>query len=129
MLFCSISNDCQQTYVLVLLLLNGGANPNTKDFETNETPLISTKCKDISSLLIDAGADVNAKTLDGTTNLMEKVSGFWHLYSLDIIKLLIKAGADLNAKDNNGNTPLSIAKPQGNFGVVQLLLNAGATED
>ena len=57
---------------------------------------------------IDAGADVNAKDIDGGTALMCVVA----LGRLNVVKELIKAGADVNAKDNNGKSALDYAKEE-----------------
>jgi len=85
---------------------------------------------------IDAGADVNAKDIDGGTALMhvaefkypiDIVDAFIKANNtnnrtalrranesrrLDIAKELIKAGADVNAKDNNGKSALDYAKEE-----------------
>jgi len=53
----------------------------------------------LAKLLIEKGADVNAKDNKGKTPLM-------HAIGVDFVKLLIEKGADVNAKDNNGKTPL-----------------------
>ncbi len=55
--------------------------------------------------LVDAGADVNARTASGRTPIM--------LQSPDVAEALIAAGADLNARDNGGSTPLALALASG----------------
>lgn len=47
---------------------------------------------------------------------------------LSKVKMLLEAGTDINAVDNMGNTALSLAKKAGYTEIVQLLLDAGATE-
>ena len=54
---------------------------------------------------IAAGADVNAKHMNGTTPLYVAALGGHK----EIAELLIEKGADLNAKDNDGGTPLDWA--------------------
>jgi ankyrin repeat protein len=46
------------------------------------------------------------------------------------VELLINAGADVNAKDKENDewTPLYFARLNGSSTIVDLLLNAGATE-
>jgi len=57
---------------------------------------------DIVKLLIDAGADINAKDNDDITALLWACSGGY----LEIVKLLLEAGADPNIQDNEGYTAL-----------------------
>ena len=52
-----------------------------------------------------AGADVNAKNVDGWTPLHEAAFGG----RKEIVELLISNGADVNAKGESGRTPLDLA--------------------
>jgi Ankyrin repeats (3 copies) len=63
---------------------------------------------DVISLLLKAGANVNAKQRDGTTPLMDAVASL----NLTNIKLLLSSGADVNQKDNMGWTAYSLAQRQ-----------------
>lgn len=56
-------------------------------------------------LLINHGANVNAKDGDGMTPMYWAVEHF----RIDAIRLLIKYGADVNTTDNIGWTPLEVA--------------------
>ena len=75
-----------------------------------------------AKMLIEAGADVNAKNSSEQTAL--------HLAALrghtEIAKMLIEAGADLNAKDNNGWTVLRSAAYNARTETVKMLIEAGA---
>jgi len=57
----------------------------------------------IVSLLIEIGADVNAKKENGTTPLMIAAA---YNNNPEIISILLKAGADAKAKDNRGRVAL-----------------------
>jgi ankyrin repeat protein len=76
---------------------------------------------DAVQLLLDAGADVNAKNALGYTALM------WSVTEPAKAGLLIAHGADVNAKSRTGRTALIIAAMQnGSDTVVQTLLAKGA---
>ena len=63
---------------------------------------------DAVKLLIDAGADVNAREddEDGKTPLLAACC----CYNPDIVRALIEAGADVNAKDEFGRTALDMTR-------------------
>ena len=80
---------------------------------------------DIVKLLIESGADVNAKDYDGDTAL--RIAALHN--KKDIAELLIEAGADLNVKNNAGRTALRAAAGEGNRDITELLIKAGADMD
>ncbi|ACB51840.1 hypothetical protein cce_2492 [Crocosphaera subtropica ATCC 51142] len=125
-LFFAVTNN---NYSIVRMLLQTGANPNLGDEDANETPLMRAINSEICSLLINAGANVDAKSLDGKSVLIMNLIMFGHQNNLDVIKLLIQAGANVNTKDNNGNTALSLAIEAENTEIIKLLKDAGAKED
>jgi ankyrin repeat protein len=75
----------------------------------------------IVELMLDAGADVNAKTKDGTTALLAAT----YKQKWDLSKYLIQKGADVNARLDVGS-PLLFAAAAGDLGTVKLLVEKGA---
>lgn len=98
---------------VVLLLLTKGANPNiAANNPFKVTPLHSacaTSNYEVADILIQNGADVNAKQMQGVTPLHSAA----HNGQTKLAKLLIDRGADINAKMDDGQTSLSMAKEAG----------------
>jgi len=78
---------------------------------------------DILKVLIDAGADVNARNEFGVTPIMYAAVRY---DSQEAIPLLVRAGADVNAADRDGRTALMFAAVDGREDLVRALLDAGA---
>jgi ankyrin repeat protein len=72
--------------------------------------------------VVNEGADVNAKTNDGSTALMLAA----RLNKKDLVELLLSRGADVNAVDQQGNTALINAVIKGQGEVVCPLIRNGA---
>lgn len=109
----------------VKLLLRHGADPNRGRDESLETPLHHalaragdtdrTDRRELIQLLIDHGADVNAKTKPGIGSF-----NLWAIRtrretplhraaawgSIEVIRFLLKAGADPTIQDVNGDSPV-----------------------
>ena len=67
---------------------------------------------DIVKLLIDHGANVNAKSSVGNTALTYACCGGYE----DVVKILLDAGADVEHQNENGHTPLMEAASCGHVG-------------
>jgi serine/threonine-protein phosphatase 6 regulatory ankyrin repeat subunit B len=76
---------------------------------------------DIVKLLLDNGADMNAKDEKGNTALFH-ASGRGHA---EIVEMLLDNEADMNAKDKNGQTALIEASEKGHAEIVVMLLEKG----
>jgi ankyrin repeat protein len=114
---------------LCQFLLEQGAEVNAADAQTGETALHAALASTMAAaqgrvvqLLLQAGADVSARTLDGapTGSLMRdartraetplhRAAAF---AEADTLELLLAAGADREARDAGGDTPLAWASWQ-----------------
>ena len=83
--------------------------------------------KEIIALLINAEADLNLRSYNGSTALMFALSRDGE-DSHTIVEMLLQAGADVNIRDSNYRTALTIACKY-NPETVQILLDAGAEVD
>ncbi len=110
------------------LLIENGANIKSRD-KNRWTALHwatwGNKKKEIISLLVKKGADVNAKNKYGNTPL-QLVLPFRKRKK---IALLLKKGADVNAKNKYGNTPLQLVLPFRKRKKIALLLKKGADQE
>jgi len=123
-------------------LINNGAEVNALLDKTNETPLHNALAKAgrpyyfyVVKLLVDKGADVNAKTISGLEtgafmrDVRTKAETPLHRAAAyadeKTISYLIEHGADKTIKDANGNSPLSWASEHLRPGAILSLLSYG----
>jgi ankyrin repeat protein len=95
----------QQNRNGVLTLLRLGAEPNYRDWMDGYTALMlasSTFDAEIIKMMVEAGADLNARDIYGRTPLHYALSS-----GAENVRALIEMGADVNAQDDNGHTPLT----------------------
>jgi hypothetical protein len=112
----------------VHLFLLAGFSADTRD--EKGTPLLClaarTGGKDLVTILLEAGAEVNALSPDrGGSALIDCALGKYH----DIAALLLKAGADVNVKSRDGQSALIISVGLSDEPFVEMLLRAGANVD
>ena len=110
---------------LVELLLKFGAKINEKTGSFELSPLhvaAIVGCKQICQLLIDCGADVNAKDKHDCTPL------HWAARAghKDVVEILLDCGADVNALNISRSSALFGAVQSDRVNVVKLLLSSGA---
>ena len=104
---------------------NGSDLENRNDFHQNTVlmrAILKKREEGISKLLIESGADINARNLYEDTplivSILKKREG--------ISKLLIESGADIHARNEGGYTPLMLAAQKKQVETVKLLLAYGA---
>ena len=108
----------------ILDLLKKGLDVNARDDQDGRTILMHATWFghiDVMRILIDKGADVNAKNKNGATALILAADKG----NAEIVSFLIDKGADFNAKDKNG-TALILAADKGNAEIVSFLIDKGA---
>ena len=109
----------------MLFLYNADVNVRDSYGFTALMRAVSEKNLDIVKILLEAGADVNAKNSNGSTALIGARSD-------NIVKLLIEAGAEIDAQDSEGKTALmrvSNEIPIDPMNKTKVLLEAGADVD
>jgi uncharacterized protein len=106
---------------------------------TGATPLLLAAkgaYPDMMQLLLEHGADLRAKTAEGTTALMlaagvaifnEGDDAGTEAETLRAVTLLVERGAEVNEIDANGETAMHGAAYRGHNSVVQYLADKGAT--
>lgn len=119
---------CKEDREIVKALIAKKANVNIVNKYENRTPLHIAVDASIISLLIQAGANVNAQDINDKTPLHHKV----HMGHFNAVKILLANKADVNIKNKNGYTPLYNAATSSCIArdrrheMIDLLLNAGA---
>jgi ankyrin repeat protein len=112
-------------------LLADGANPDIRDVNGWSGLLICARDGwaehlEIIKILLDAGADVNEKTVKyGSTPLLLAANNG----HLSIVRELIRRGANVNALSKSGLTAIVYAAGNGHLDIVKELIAAGAIVD
>ena len=144
---------------VIQLLVDEGVNMNPSPlFWAIRYAGAKSETPEIMTMLIEAGADVNAQSETGITALIAAaLRGSNQLVDIllrsgaeinatqestgrtvlacavewehtETVRLLIEAGADLEIADKQGNTPLMTAKSKGSEEIIELLIEAGAVK-
>lgn len=111
---------------LIEQVIDRGADIN-EVVELGETPLhVAAAATYIPAvrLLLERGADVDPRNIDGSTPLVRYLST--PDPDPDVVALFLDYGSDVNAKDNNGETPLYYAEARSLDQIAALLRSKGA---
>ena len=129
--FLLISAVEQHKKGIAVRCLEEGADVNYQDPERDSaTPLLAAVTKKdvgLTELLLDRGADPNARRTDKEgkqTTILHDAVGLD--CPIELIHLLIQRGAQVNAKTSKEIPPIVSAAAVGRLEVVKLLVNAGA---
>jgi ankyrin repeat protein len=110
-------------------LLDGDPQLAHATDENNSTPLHHAAARgraEVAALLLERGADIDAREEDGETPLHYAA---WRS-QLEAGRLLIARGTDIEARNNWGRTPLLIVgRETGRADMARLLIEAGAEVD
>ena len=90
---------------IVELLLENSADPSIRN-NLNETPLLAASNVEKVKLLVEHGADVDAKDIEGNTSLLINASNG----KKDTVEFLLKNGADFSIKNNSNQAPLAVTR-------------------
>lgn len=109
----------------VELFLDAGMNPNATATQAGREPAMWHAANngrlEVMELLLDRGADLDARYNFGYTILMKAAFNDY----AKVVEFMLDKGADPNIKNEFGGTPLMFAAGLGGTEVVQLLLDKG----
>jgi ankyrin repeat protein len=78
---------------------------------------------DVARLLLDRGADVNARNNLGRAPLHTTTN----MGLIEVVRVLLDRGADVAVEDRQGRTPFALAKEDGDEEMIKLLSEHGTT--
>lgn len=112
------------TPAVLEMILAAGANPNEPKGQYEVRPLHETAYDSklqMTQVLLDHHADVNAADFDGFTPLLRAASN----NQPETVKLLLHSGSNPHAKNRNLETLLHLAVLRQSFPIAQLAIDAG----
>ncbi|MEM9541183.1 MAG: ankyrin repeat domain-containing protein [Cyanobacteria bacterium P01_E01_bin.42] len=129
----------ERSVELVQLILESGGDPNLGNADDEVTPLMNLgriggwdeATVTICSLLLKAGANVNAGDEEGWTPLMFAVNSparmeITRIGRLQGVRQLLEAGAEVNTQNTERMTAIMLAAQFGNVQIIRILIEAKA---
>lgn len=99
------------------LLIESGSDVNYEDNTFGSIiSMAAMSSSNLTTLLIDAGVNVNSVDLEGNTPLMNAVSN----NQIQCAKILLKSGANTSMKNNDGETARDLAVKSSNEQLIKL---------
>lgn len=98
----------------------GEGNFNNKSFQEYRIKL--------AEVLLEKGADINAKDYNGYTSLIWACSSYGSRFAEPYVKFLVEKGADINIENDYGDTALDIAEHLKLRKLVSILKKAQRTQ-
>ncbi len=117
-----VEDSCDVEIVLMLLRLGASATEEVEGIIPLHYAALYGSVE-IYKLLVDNGADINARTVDSEKTPLHCAAQMGHV---ETCRLLIKLGADINAKDKKDNPPLEYAVSGKHEQICQLLIEGKA---
>jgi ankyrin repeat protein len=115
---------CGLHRIVKFLIVEHSQDVNSRCFENEWTPLHVASTYgyvEVARILIEHGADVTAKAVNGWTPLHE-ASKRGHI---DVAGFLVEHGTDAISRDKGGRTPLHIASAYGHVDLSRFLIEQG----
>jgi ankyrin repeat protein/tetratricopeptide (TPR) repeat protein len=107
---------------LAWLFIQSGANVNLQNAHGDTPLMLSLGNSDIARVLLDHGANIEARNKDGYSALFLAAD-----QPVGITQLLVDHHANVSATANDGSTPLHMAASKGRADIAAILLSHGAS--
>jgi ankyrin repeat protein len=115
-----IAAKSSESTEVVAILIAAGADVNVRVPSSGQTPLHAASSnghEKIVKELLDAGVEIDAKTIEGETSLYIASHSYF-----EVVQMLLRGGADPGLTKNDGRTPLHNAAESNNVDIINVIL-------